>query len=203
MNLKVTLPTTDMALYMTDIFDDKVSDFYTQAYQDVDQNFMYSEDREIYNPEQIENTPADWFVITTINDEPVQGYLCSNYDWMPADWFRHYTRLFNLKSYTDNPNWMKYRMTEAYLLKEADKVFQRKNWIVTQNVTTEGHINFDNWKKILRRNKRIIDKGSPFTGYSYPSIVYVNKTPQMVVYSTFKDEEPDISWLEEFAVDEN
>jgi len=203
MNFNVTLPTTDMSLYLTDRCDDVVKDFYLQAYNDTEQKFLYSKDREIYHPEHIENIPADWFVITTINDVPVQGYICAHYDWMPADWFRHWTRLYNLTSYTEGPKWMEYRMTEHFLVAEAENVFQRRNWIYTQNVSKDSKINFNNWKAVNRRNKRIIDKASPFKGYSYPRICILNKTAQIVTYTTFNNEEPDISWLDEFAIDES
>lgn len=203
MHINLTLPGTDMSLYLSDSYDSDVATAYTMAYEDHEQQFQYSNDRELYNPHNIEDTPVDWFCIFKINDQPVQCSIMSHYDWMPDDWFRMLSRMHNMYSYTKHEKWFTYRMIEWDLMRQAQTVLERKNFIITQNISKDGKLNYSNYRKVARRGLRLFKKCTDFPGYVYPSICYLNKTPQYVLYSSYCNTKPDASWLEEFAVHED
>lgn len=203
MHINLTLPHSDMTLYMSDTYDLEVATAYTMAYEDHEQQYLYSKDRELYNPKNIESTPVDWFCIFKINGVPVQCSMMSHYNWMPDDWFRMLSRMHNMYSYTKHEKWFSYRMTEWDLIRKAQTILERHNFILTQNISKDGKLNYSNYKKLARRSVRVIEKCTDFTGYVYPSICYLNKTPQYVIYSSYDKNEPDISWLDEYAVDES
>ena len=200
------IPGTDnWKYYVTDQFDHHVEEFYANAVTQIKEQKSYlSKDSEkIYLKENLINAPAMYWAILYNGETSVSGWCVTKYDWMPDEWSRPWSRFLTTSQSTSGSSWVNARRQETNIIKGLTGI---RYVMASQNITDTGEYTLDNYDKFFRKYERLykyFQPEYPPAWFDFRSVVMLNKTPQVLFYSSYSGDKPSIEWLEEYAVHEN